>query len=314
MANQIAIKRRIRSVTSTRQITKAMQLVAASKLRAAATAATAVTRYRKEVDAVLVATAGTADWQQHALVGQGNAKAPTRIMIVASDRGLAGAYHSRLEIELRKLVETERAAGRKIECTVIGQRAAAMALRISELDIIGRYPGLAITPTMREMRPAAQRVLDEFAAGKIGRLVVLTTRFHSSLRQEAEAVQLLPLGDGVATVSANEQGSLSQSATTGHRRSLSTAASTSANVPVTLESDADTAITAAVSAWLQAALLDASVSAVASEHAMRMMAMQNATDNAGELIDELTLAYNTARQAAITQELAEISGGVAALT
>jgi len=87
-----------------------------------------------------------------------------------------------------------------------------------------------------------------------------------------------------------------------------------ADVPPTLEPDPATAITAAIHNWLRAALLDAATSAVASEHAMRMLAMQNATTNAGDLIDDLTLEYNTARQAAITQELAEISGGVAALS
>lgn len=306
MANTVAIRRRIRSVSSTRQITKAMQLVAASKLRAATVAAAGAQRYRQRLDQVLAAALRDEDARQHPLT-QLNADAPTRIVIIASDRGLAGAYHSRLEAELRRVVGAEQRAGRRVELTAVGQRAAAMALRIPGTDLIGRYPGPSVAPTMREMRPAVERLVAEYRQGVMGRLIVLTTLFYSPLRQGVKAVSVLPVSADAAATGNDAH------ASSGSSSKASLSREVGVEVPV-LEPTPEAALDAAITSWLQAAMLDASVSAVASEHAMRMLAMQSATDNAGELVDRLTLQYNTARQAAITQELAEISGGVAALT
>lgn len=289
-ASTTAIKRRIRSVTSTRQITKAMQLVAASKLRAAANAAQSATEYRAQLDRVLAEAAATDDWRMHPLAKTHDAKAPALIVVFASDRGLAGSYLSRIESQLRQVVRAQLSAGNRVEIAAIGQQAEQMAQRLDEVESLSLYPGLTISPDMREVRGLAAGLLDRYRTGEIGSIQMITTSFTSPLAQEVRSTELLPLSVDPTPV---------QQATPG---------------ALTLEPSAEAAITAVAVGWLQAELLRAATNAVASEHAMRMLAMQNATDNANELIDELTLAYNTARQAAITQELAEISGGVAALT
>lgn len=288
-AGTTAIKRRIRSVTSTRQITKAMQLVAASKLRAAANAAQSATGYRQQVNQVLAEAAATDDWSQHPLVRTPNSAAPALIVVFASDRGLAGAYLSRIENGLRQVVQQYAVTGTPVEVAAIGQQAEQMAGRIDGVHALSLYPDLSISPDMRAIRGMAASIIGRYQEGEISSVMVVTTRFISSLTQNVAVTELLPL-TASATPAVETPGSL------------------------TLEPTAEEAITSVAVGWVQAALLDAATNAVASEHAMRMLAMQNATDNASELIDELTLAYNTARQSAITQELAEISGGVAALT
>lgn len=288
-AGTTAIKRRIRSVTSTRQITKAMQLVAASKLRAAAQAAQSATSYRSQVHQVLAEAAATDDWRTHPLAQPSSLQAPALVVVFASDRGLAGAYLSRIESGVRQLVKQYTKRGLLVEVAAIGQQAEQMAGRIDGVEVVSPYPGLSISPDMRAIRGLAESLLDRYRLGEVSSVTIVTTRFVSSLTQQVAVTELLPL-------SADSDGPRQ------------------APGSLTLEPTAEEAITLVVRGWAQAALLDAATNAVASEHAMRMLAMQNATDNANELIDELTLAYNTARQSAITQELAEISGGVAALT
>ena len=169
-----------------------------------------------------------------------------------------------------------------------------MVARLKSVEATENLAGLNVLPTIWEVYPMVRQFLERYERGEVSALKVIATRFESALNQKAEVRTLLPLTPPDAAAQA--------------------AATTAAKLPPTLEPDPETAITVAVRNWLQAAFLDAATTSVASEHAMRMMAMQNATNNAGDLIDDLTLEYNTARQAAITQELAEISGGVAALT
>lgn len=302
MADTLAIRRRIKSVSSTRQITKAMQLVAASKLRAAAAAATTTERYRRQLDSVLHQVALNPDWALHPLL-QASDSTTTHVVLIGSDHTLAGAYHTRLEAMLRRIIDQQTADGNQVELTTVGRIPAGIAARTAGITVYERLGGLNVLPTIWEVQAAAHRLVERYQAGEIGRVIVIATRFESALRQRVEARKLLPLtapAPAAESPEATDTTALKPSAT--------------ADVPPTLEPDPATAITAAIHNWLRAALLDAATSAVASEHAMRMLAMQNATTNAGDLIDDLTLEYNTARQAAITQELAEISGGVAALS
>jgi len=305
MADTLAIRRRIKSVSSTRQITKAMQLVAASKLRAAAAAAATTEHYRRQLDSVLRQVALNPDWALHPLL-QPSASDTTHVVLIGSDHTLAGAYHTRLEAMLLRIIAKQADEGRSVELTTVGRIPAGIAARTPGISVYERLGGLNVLPTIWEVQAAAHRLVDRYHQGEIGRVMVIATRFESALRQSVEARQLLPLtAPGTGGVDA---------AVTVATAETTAPAVTPADVPPTLEPDPATAITAAIHNWLRAALLDAATSAVASEHAMRMLAMQNATTNAGDLIDDLTLEYNTARQAAITQELAEISGGVAALS
>jgi F-type H+-transporting ATPase subunit gamma len=292
MADTLAIRRRIKSVSSTRQITKAMQLVAASKLRAAAAAAATTQRYRRQLDVVLHQVALNPDWALHPLLKPSNS-AITHVVLIGSDHTLAGAYHTRLEAMLVRIIDQQAAAGNQVELTTVGRIPASIAARTAGISVYERLGGLNVLPTIWEVQAAAVRLMERYQKGEVGRVLVIATRFESALRQTVEARQLLPLTPP---------------------QSPAADAASIATAPPTLEPDPTAAITAAIHNWLRAALLDAATSAVASEHAMRMLAMQNATTNAGDLIDDLTLEYNTARQAAITQELAEISGGVAALS
>lgn len=317
MADTLVIRRRIKSISSTRQITKAMQLVAASKLRAAATAAATTERYRRQLDSVLSQVALNPDWVLHPLV-QPSAATTTHVVLIGSDHTLAGAYHSRLETMLSRGIDKQTAAGHAVELTTIGRIPAGIAARTPGISVYERLDGLNVLPTIWEVQAAAHKLVERYQAGEIGCVLVIATRFESALRQVVETRQLLPLTAPVVSsgpAAVDTPSVLADAAVRpGSPSQASPAAHTVTAVPPTLEPDSTTAITAAIQNWLRAALLDSATNAVASEHAMRMLAMQNATTNAGDLIDDLTLEYNTARQAAITQELAEISGGVAALS
>jgi F-type H+-transporting ATPase subunit gamma len=287
VANTIAIRRRIRSVTDTRQMTKAMQMVSASKLRAATAAALNAARYRDQLDAIIAAVATDPDWSVHPLLQPIDSKV-TRIVLFGSDRGLAGAFHSRLELRLRQLTTEYTQDGGKVEITAIGKREAQLAQRQVGATLKDEFGGMDEVPHGWELRQTTRELVKQHLAGEIGRVIILSTRFHSALRQEPELTTLLPL----SAAAAKPEGEV---------------------LLPNLEPNPEEAITAAAEDWLVAALLDAASSSLASEHAMRMLAMQNATDNAGDMIDDLTLEYNRIRQAAITQELAEISGGAAAI-
>lgn len=286
MADKTGIKRRIRSVKSTRQITKAMQLVAASKLRAATAAAVNAQTYRDSYELSLTHAAANTDWSLHELV-RANDSATTQILLIGSDRGLVGAYHSRLEMTLNQVVDKEVAAGREVTITTIGTKEAATAMRQRQAEVGERLPGIGAIPTIWEIGQLSRKLLQQYADGTLGRLILITTTYRSTMVQAAESSELLPLSE---------------------------TATEAAGTPATLEPYSESAITATIQGWLQAVIYSAATNAYASEQAMQMLAMQNATSNAGDMIDDLTLAYNNARQAAITQELAEISGGVAALS
>jgi F-type H+-transporting ATPase subunit gamma len=210
------------------------------------------------------------------------------VIVIASDKGLAGAYNSNvfkkyiaeLRIDDTENVETETIA--------IGRKAAQFASRLKDTTIVGVYEDLADRPSGHEMRSILDTVVDKFTSGKIDAVDLVFTEFVSSITQNATIRRLLPAGFTVMDVSETVR---------------------DAEYEPTPEVVLDNVVYRLLGAQIFQAILDAK----ASEHSMRMVAMKNATDNASDLIDDLTLEMNKVRQGAITQELAEISGGVEAM-
>ncbi|MBC7942930.1 ATP synthase F1 subunit gamma [Candidatus Saccharibacteria bacterium] len=287
MASTQVLKSRIRSVKNTKQITKAMQLVAASKMRRAQEATKASAPYTLAARELLTALSEHTSVARHPFFLKRNVK--TRLLIViASDKGLAGAYNSNVVKAYIEQLSIDKAAKINNSTIAIGRKAAQFVARIKDTQVLGVYEDLPDRPDGRELRAILDSARLKFTSGEVDAVDVIYTHFISSINQHARVLRVLPAGFKPA----NEPGVASD-----------------ATYEPSTEEVLDGIAYRLVGAQIFQALLDAR----ASEHSMRMLAMKNATDNASDLADDLTLEMNKARQGAITQELAEISGGVEAL-
>ena len=287
MPSTRALKTRIRSVKSTKQITRAMQMVAASKMRRAEEADKASTPYSQAARELLTHLSRNGETKRHPLYIEREIK--KRLLIaVASDKGLAGGYNSNVARRYIKELKDDQAHDIATESIAVGRRIAHVMTRLKGQEVIGVYEDLPDQPNGSELDPVLSSAFERFESGEIDAVDVIYTRFISGMHQEVDIKRVLPAGF--------EQ-----------TESVSEAVSTAEYEP-----DTDTVLNAVTYRLVGAQIFQCYLDARASEHAQRMVAMKNATDNANDLVEDLTLAMNKARQGAITQELAEISGGVEA--
>ena len=280
MAALQGIKRRIRSVTSTKQITKAMQLVAASKLRRAQEAATAPQAYTEAAKIILGQLSGGAEAQRNPLFQVRKINNALTI-IVAGDRGMAGAYNTNIIKAFGRHVD-EIGVPQRVIC--IGRRAASYGSRLSDVTEIAAYEMDVNEADISLAQPVLQEAIELFKCGDVDVVHLVYTQFVSTIKQVAVTEQLLPVVAQSKVLAVGK-----------------------------LEPDPETLLEYAINRVLEAQVLQAILESRASEQASRMVAMMNATDNATDIIEDLTLAFNNARQSAITQELAEISSGAEAI-
>lgn len=287
MASTRQLKGRIRSVKSTKQITKAMQMVAASKMRRAQDATKASTPYSRVANEILTHLASQGATKDHALFTERPVK--TRLFIVVtSDKGLAGAYNANVLKTYLAELRNDEADKRANHTIAVGRKASQFAARLKDASLLGSYDNLPDQPTGSEISAIITQAYDAFVGGRVDAVDLIYTEFVSSLTQVPRTHRILPAGWTPTEVRESIRDAVYEPST-----------------EIVLES----VVRRLVESQLYQALLDAR----ASEHSMRMLAMKNATDNASELVDDLTLEMNKARQAAITQELAEISGGAEAM-
>lgn len=288
MASRQQIKRRIGSVKNTRQITRAMQLVAASKLRHAQEAVVKPRAYAQLAREILTRLRQlSADDSEFRLFTTRPVK--RRLLIaITSDLGLAGAYDANVIRQMLHEARADREKGVKTAMVAIGRKAAQAASHISDIDVEAVYTKLPDKPSADDLRPILTSVVALFADGLVDQVDIIFTKFVSSIRQEVQMQRVLPAGFEEAVLDDE----------------LARAE---------VEPNANALLRATGLRLLESQLYQGFLEAAASEQSMRMLAMKNATDNASDIIDDLTLEYNNARQAAITQELAEITGGAEAL-
>lgn len=287
MASTQVLKSRIRSVKSTRQITRAMQLVAASKMRRSQEAAKASAPYTLAARQLLNALAGHTSVSDHPLF----VKRPVRnrlLIVIASDKGLAGAYNNSIIKAYTEELQADDKAGIKNTTIAIGRKAAQFVSRIKDTQITGVYQDLPDRPDGRELYAILDSVRIKFTSGEVDAVDVIYTEFISIVKQVQRVVRVLPAG-------------------------IDDEVGLDASVDAVYEPNTAEVLDGVAYRLVGAQIFQALLDGRASEHSMRMLAMKNATDNASDLIDDLTLAMNKARQGAITQELAEISAGVEAL-
>jgi len=286
MASTIALKRRITSIKGTRQITKAMELVSASKLRRAQEQALASRPYRELAYELLQRMNAMNEVARHPMFLERPVKSRLYI-VITSNTGLAGAYNSNFLKQLTNGLKEDQSNKVKSYAITIGSKGAQLVRRLDVVESLGAYPPFGDHPTANDIRPILNTALKAYREAKVDEVRVLYTSFKSTVVQEATSLQVLP-----APAVEGE----------------------SSNAPISnFEPDVETVVEQVATRLVEAQIWQGLLESLASEHAMRMLATKNATDNANELIKDYTLELNTARQAAITQELAEISGGAEAL-
>jgi F-type H+-transporting ATPase subunit gamma len=287
MASMITLKRRVGSVRNMRQITKAMELVSASKLRRAQEYAAASRDYRDLAYDLLKRLNAIDEVSSQPLFQKREVKNRLYI-VITSNMGLAGAYNSNVLKLLNQGLRRDDNQRVKSHVITIGSKGAQFVRRIVNVDLMAAYQPFGDKPTANDIRPILNTVIELYQTQAVDDIQIIYTQYKSGIVQIAQELQLLP-----APLEDVD----------------------SAGPPIgNFEPDVETVIEQVTTRLVEAQIWQAVLESLASEHAMRMIATKNATDNANDLIDDYTLALNTARQAQVTQELAEISGGVEALT
>lgn len=285
------LKSRIRSVKSTKQITKAMQMVAASKMRRAQDATKGSAPYTKSANEVLSYLASQGATDEHPLFKKRAIKRRL-IIAIAADKGLAGAYNSNLFKKFIQLLKRDDERGIENMSITVGRKISQYASRLKDVEVIGTYEDLPDQPGDVTLQTILSTACDMYRNEEVDAVTVVYTRFENSVKQTAEWMRLLPAGT----------------------ETLSDPTEVSNTVAdAKYEPSAQVVLDAVAYRLIKARIFQVLLDARASEHSMRMMAMKNATDNASDLADDLTLAMNKARQGAITQELSEITAGVEAM-
>ncbi len=277
------IETRIKSTKKTSQITRAMQMVSASKLSRAELNAKAFVPYMEKIQEVAGSIAAGTDTEHPMLVSRPVKK--TAYIVINSDRGLCGGYNSNIIRKVTKTIDERHTSKDDVVIFVLGRKGLEHFSKRG-YNVIDSVIGLSDHPTFAEIKDIANKAVGMFTDGTYDELYMYYTHFISAISHEVTEEKVLPLTD-IA----------SEAATSSYEFEPSAEAILEVLLPQYAES------------LIYGALLDSK----ASEHASSMTAMKSATDNAGDLIDSLTLQFNRARQAAITQEITEIVGGVAAL-
>ena len=288
MASGKEIRNKIKSVESTRKITKAMEMVAASKMRKAQDRMRAARPYGDKIRRMAGNLSHALTEYTHPFLEHRNEVKAIGLIAVTSDKGLCGGLNTNiLRLALSRMKEWD-AEGKKLQVTAVGNRGFGFMMRAGA-HIVSHVVGLGDTPHLEKLIGPAKVQLDAYIRGEIDVLYIAYTRFINTMKQEPVIEQLLPLsGELVGSNSRNCWDYI-------------------------YEPDAKTVIDDLLVRYVEAILYQAVAENMASEQSARMVAMKSASDNAQNVIAELKLVYNKARQAVITKELSEIVSGAAAV-
>ncbi|MFE5795230.1 F0F1 ATP synthase subunit gamma [Streptomyces sp. NPDC056503] len=288
-------KRRIKSVTATKKITKAMEMIAASRVVKAQRKVQASTPYATELTRAVTAVAtGASD--KHALTTETENPTRAAVLLLSSDRGLAGAFNSNAIKAAEKLIKRLEDAGREVDVYVVGRRGIAH-FNFRERKLAATWAGFTDEPTYADAKKIGEPLIEAIekvtAEGGVDELHIVYTEFVSMMTQTAVEARLLPLSLDEVAKEAGESDTL---------RPL-----------YDFEPSAEDVLDALLPRYVESRIYNALLQSSASKHAATRRAMKSATDNAGDLINNLSRLANAARQAEITQEISEIVGGTAAL-
>ena len=281
------IRTKIKSVQNTRKITKAMEMVAASKMRKAQDRMRRARPYGEKIRTVAAHISHANPEYRHPFLVERDTVKRIGIILLTTDKGLCGGLNTNvLRMALAKMREWE-SQGESFEVCCIGNKGLGFMQRLG-MNIVSQVVQLGDRPQMEKLIGAVKVMLDGYTQDRFDRLAIFYTRFINTMKQEPVMEQLLPLS--------------------GERLGAP-----EGTWDYLYEPEAQTVLDQALTRYIEAIIYQALTENMASEQSARMVAMKAASDNAGNVIDELTLVYNKSRQAAITKELSEIVGGAAAV-
>lgn len=292
MAGSKEIRTKIKSVENTRKITKAMEMVAASKMRKAQDRMRAARPYAEKIRNVAAHLSKANPEYKHAFMVKRDNVANIGVIVVSSDKGLCGGLNTNvLRMTLNSLKNWE-AEGKGVSISAIGNKGFGFMSRVGGY-IRSHIVGLGDAPHMDKLIGPIKVMLDAYVAGEIDQLYICYTRFINTMKQEPVMEQILPLS--------SEHLSEDDKSAQGHWDYI-------------YEPDAKVVLDDLLTRYIESLIYHAVAENMASEQSARMVAMKAASDNAKNVIGELKLVYNKARQAAITKEISEIVGGAAAVS
>lgn len=294
MPNLRDIKQRIDSTHSTRQIKRTMEMVSTAKIKKAQERIEAARPYALSMMEVLGNVARFAVGATHPLLAVHEERKRVVVISVTSDRGLAGAFNSNIIRLSESLMNEEIGKGASVEIVSVGKKAGGY-FRYRGIEPLAAYRDISDKPTFADAKSIATHVIPAYSAGEIDAVFIAFNHFKNVADQRPEIHQLLPIERRVMDEAVED------------------VESARVNAEYQFEPDAATVLEYLLPTYVETLIYRALMESAASEHGARRKAMKSATDNASEMITTLTRSYNRARQAAITQEIAEIVGGAAAL-
>lgn len=287
MAQAREIKGRIRSVQNTRKITRTMEMVATSKLKRAQDRLAAARPYSQRLAEVIGRLLTPELAARYPLLRQPERAERAAVLLMTANRGLAGAFNTNLIRQARNLLTELREAGTETELHIVGKKAIAY-FRYQGEPIASTRSDIGDRPSAEEATSLVEGLAADFLGGRLDAVYVVHARFNSALSTPPHTERILPIEPPAAE----------------ERRTP---------VEYILEPSADEIVGRLLPLYVRNSVFTALLETIAAEQGARRTAMKNATDNAGDLLEELNRTYNRVRQAAITQEIAEIVGGAAAL-
>jgi F-type H+-transporting ATPase subunit gamma len=299
VSSQRDVKDRIDSVKNIRQITRAMEMVAAARLRRAEQRIHALRPYADALRRMTRQAAEAADDVPNIpILSERDEQSTVGLLLVTGDRGLAGAFNSQILRAGTRAAAEHEAESRSVVWYASGRRGVS-SLTFRGLDVVGAYTGFTDRPAFADARAIASDLMTAYVDEKVDRVEIFYNGYISPLSQEVRRETLLPLQQASILGEDDEQSDEEASA---H------------HALTEYEPDPEEILKRLVPDYVEISIFRALLESTASEHGARMTAMRSASENAGELIDDLTLEMNRARQAEITQEIMEVVAGAEALT
>jgi len=316
MAGTKEIKRRIKSIKNTKKITKAMELVAASKMKRAVSSTLASRLYAEYSWEVLSSVADSlenTDFKHPLFETQKEGK--TLLVLITSNRGLCGAYNAQAIKRSLVYFKNEKPS---VDILAIGKKGDTAMRRVGK-NVVASFVELPDQISLRDTMPISKMLVDEYMKGVYGKVVVVYTDFISALTQKANLRQVIPvrkesLAEFIKSVGENIENVSEQKKVPTESRGSTTAEAVGNKTDYLFEGDKTKLIGDLAEKLTRMQIYQMLLESNASEQSSRMMAMKNATEASGEMIDDLTLVFNKARQSNITREISEISAGMASVS
>jgi F-type H+-transporting ATPase subunit gamma len=293
MASTQDLKRRVRSISNTRKLTKAMELVASARLRRSQQRIEAMRPYADRMLELMAGTAHAAGAVRLPLLERRETISAVAIVPVTGDRGLAGAFNAQVLRRAFAEMREVQAAGQEVRFFTSGKKAQS-TVRFRRLNLAQSWAGFSDKPSYSDAQAIAHALAEAYVAGEVDRVVIVYNAFVSPLVQKVTVSEVLPIPTEVLEGASEDKPSYP--------------------VDFFFEPEPRQILERLLPVYVETELYRALLESAASEHGARMTAMRNASKNAGELIDSLTLAMNRARQAEITQEILEVVAGADALS